>query len=509
MRKATLVLLTTVALLFMAGCGSQSSMNTTTNPSAATAPVGLTVTDTPPDGVTVLFFQLSITGATLTSDSGASVSLLSSSNPIPVNVSQLLTDSAFLGSTDVTAGTYTSLSLTFANPELTIFNASNSSISSSCAIGSVCQLTPATTPLTLTFSSTPFPITVEAGTPLTLKLDIHLNTIIQSDLTVNLAATNGVTLSVLPSSLRLGRLKGTVQSVGTDQFTLQSRWGKTFTILVNSSTVYSFPSSACSADDFSCLAAGQVVKVMVSLQSDGSLLATQVDYIQLASQGSVEGIIIGLSTATDGSTVMDLILQEEPYSSHPAGLGRGHHASVTVPTTGVAYAVDSGSFTIPSGLTFASASDLEVGQDVLVEVPTSVTTSAATGLSTFAQSTPFGRGGVSFTTNSISLEPSQITGTVAAIDAGSLSFSLATLPRFFVPPSATPGGAPPWAPVIITVQTSGDTTFTNFTTSDITGLAVNNVVSVHGWVFSTPSGTTTTTVAADSVLLRPGATPLF
>jgi hypothetical protein len=38
---------------------------------------------------------------------------------------------------------------------------------------------------------------------------------------------------------------------------------------------------------------------------------------------------------------------------------------------------------------------------------------------------------------------------------------------------------------------------------------VNNVVSVHGWVFSTPSGATTTTVAADTVVLRTGATPLF
>jgi hypothetical protein len=509
MRKAALVLITVAVLLFMTGCGSQSSVSTTTNPAVTTAPVSLTVTDTPPDGVTVLFFQLSITGATLTSDSGTTVSLLSSGSSIPVNVSQLLTDSAFLGSTSVTAGKYDSLSLTFANPELTIFNASNSTISSSCAIGSVCQLAPTTTTLTLSFSSSPFPITVTAGSPLTFKLDFHLNTIIQSDLTVNLAATNGVTLSELPSSSKLGKLKGTVQSVGTNQFTLQSLWGKTFTINVNSSTTYSFPSSVCSADNFSCLATGQVVKAMVSVQSDGSLLATEVDYVQLASEQTVEGTIVGLSTAKDGSTVMELILQEQPLSDHPGGLDRGNYATVDVPTSGVAYAVDSGSFTIPSGLTFASASDLQVGQEVLVEVPSSVTTSSNTSTSGSTQSTPFHQGGVSFTTNSISLEPSQITGTVAAINASSLSFSLATLPGFFVPPSATPGAAPPWAPVIITVQTTSATTFTNFTTSGIAGLAVNNVVSIHGWVFSTPSGATTTTVAADSVVLRPSATPLF
>ena len=84
------------------------------NSNPADVPVSLTVTDTPPAGVTVLFFQLSITGSHSDIFVGASVSLLSSTNPIPVNVSQLQTDSAFLGSANVAAGTYNSLSLTFA-----------------------------------------------------------------------------------------------------------------------------------------------------------------------------------------------------------------------------------------------------------------------------------------------------------------------------------------------------------------------------------------------------------
>jgi NAD kinase len=35
------------------------------------------------------------------------------------------------------------------------------------------------------------------------------------------------------------------------------------------------------------------------------------------------------------------------------------------------------------------------------------------------------------------------------------------------------------------------------------------VVSVDGWVFSTPTGATPITVAADQVILRTGVTPLF
>jgi len=210
MRKATLALFASTILLFMTGCGTQSPVSSVapTNPVAAVAPVGLTVTDDPPAGVVVLSFQLSITGASF---SPGNVSLLSSANPIPVNVTQLQADSAFLGSTNVAAGTYNSLTLTFADPQLTIYNGTGAAIGS-CANNTVCQLTPMTSPLTLTFSSAPFPLTVTANQPVALQLDIHVNKIIQPDLSVNLATTNAVSVSQLQSfpaghpSSGLGRL---------------------------------------------------------------------------------------------------------------------------------------------------------------------------------------------------------------------------------------------------------------------------------------------------------------
>jgi len=98
MRRAALFLFIVVFLLLMSGCGSQSSFTSNTShfgPITA-VPVSLTVTDAPPAGVTVLFFQLSISAATLTPSSVGGVSLLPSNNgisePIPVNVTQLQTD---------------------------------------------------------------------------------------------------------------------------------------------------------------------------------------------------------------------------------------------------------------------------------------------------------------------------------------------------------------------------------------------------------------------------------
>jgi hypothetical protein len=346
---------------------------------------------------------------------------------------------------------------------------------------------------------------------LAFKLDIHLDSVIQPDLTVNLGASNGVTISQVssPSSGApipgLGKLTGTVQNVGNNQFTLQTWDGRTFTIDVNTSTTYSgFPSSdtcSVSAEAFGCLATGQVVRVTVTLQSDGTLLASEVDYVQASTQQSVEGNIVGLSTS-NGNTIMDLVVQQELSSSMSNWLPMGHHVRVTVPNSGVTYAVDWGTFTPPSGLSFASVADLQVGQQVQVVVQGTVNTTSGSG-----GSSPLGPAGASFTTNSITLEPSQITGTVAGVSASSLSFTLATMAAFFVPPSATPGGTPPWSPVVITVQTYADTTLTNFTS--LSGLAVNDLVSVDGWVFATPTGATSTTVAAGQVVLRTGSTPLF
>jgi len=519
MRKAAAFFIIAVFSVFISGCGGGSSMSGSlgagSGPGSSGVPVSMTVTDTPPTGVTVLFFQLGISSASLTNSSGGSVSLFSSAaNPIPVNVAQLQTDSAFLGSANVPAGTYNSLSVTFAaNSQLTIFNGSGATIGSganACANNTICHLTPAASPSMLTFNTDPFPVTLSASSPLAFKLDIHLDTVIQPDLSVNLAATDGVTISQLPTPpagapiSALGHLIGTIQSVGSGSFMIETGDGRTFTIDTNSSTTYSYPSSVCSADNSTCLAMNQIVKVEVSLQPGGTLLAAAVDYVQPATATVVEGNIVRIATSGT-NTILNLIVQAGPPTPTPNVLPFGGMVTVTVPSTGVTYAVDSDSFSIPSGLTFTSASSLAVGQTVSVVVNGSITTTGNSG-----GAMPFaGPAAIAFSASSITLEPSQITGTIAGINAGQLSFTLATLPIFFVPPAANAASAPPWEPVIITVQTTSATTYSGFTPENISGLYINDYISVKGWIFSTPTGTTAITVAGESLLARPGPTPLF
>ena len=488
MRKAAPALFATTILLFMTGCSSQSPVTSVppTNPVPGVAPVGLTVTDDPPAGVVVLFFQLSITGASF---QPGNVSLLSSTNSIPVNVSQLQADSAFLGSTNVNAGTYTSLTLTFANPQLTIYNGTGAAIGS-CANNTVCQLTPSTTPLTLTFSSAPFPLTVTANQPVALQLDIHLNKIIQSDLSVNLATTNGVSVSQLPSfpagrpSSALGRLFGTVQSVGTNQFTLQTVWGRTLSVDVNSSTTYNIPADAIcggvcniACQGLGCIMVGDVLRVRVSLQSDGSLLASEVDYIEGPGQQIYEGTIVSLNTS-GGNTTMDLFLQNAGgASTTSSALYLGVFANVTVPSAGVTYSVDSGSFTMPSVPTmgtFTSAQNLLAGQEVSVSAAGSASTSTSPG-------TNWGMPTLTFTANSIALEPGQITGKITSVDASTSSFQISPMTNYFMPFLSL--SASSVNPIDLSAYATPQTTYEGLSQDSFSGLAMNDVVSINGWLF--------------------------
>lgn len=484
--------------LFLVGCSTTPSNNTSSNNNNSSAPVSLSMTDDPPNGVDVLFFQIDLTAAYLTPASGSSnVSLLSNNTPIQVDVTQLQAISAFLSTANVPTGKYNSLTLTFASPQLVIFNESDQAIASTCPLSTVCQLTPKIdgSP-TLTFSSMPFPVTLSANTPLGFLLDFHLNTVIQSDLSVNLGVANGVTVKELPPTPPIGPpqfgfLFGTIQNVNAsqNQFTVQTRWGRMFTVEVTSSTTYqNFPSSVCATGGFSCLASGQVVQVQVaSIQMDGTLVAGSVSYVQAATQQVAQGNIIGVSTTSSG-TVLQLILHWTPDSG---AMPFGGIANVTVPSTAT-YSVDAGNFTIPSGLIFASASDLLAGQEVRVTVvPGTLSNSNNIG--------PWAPSSFSFTTSSVELEPGQFTGMITGIDSSALSFTILTLPNFLPPPSSFSSGTRGQ----ITVQTTSQTTFEGFSTDSFSGLQTNTLVSARGWLFSTPSGATPSTMVAGTVLARP------
>ncbi len=517
MKKAFSLLFVTVILFsLLTGCDSNSTTIHHSIP-AQNVPVSISMTDDPPTGVSVLFFQVSLTAASLTpastSVSGTPVSLITT--PIQVDVTQLQALSAFLSTANVPAASYSSMSLTFANPQLVIFNASDQSIASTCAVGAVCQLTPTLDDsATVTLSGAPFPVNVAVGSPLGFLVDFHLNTIIQPDLSVNLGVANGVTISQLPPSVpsqppQFGFLTGTVESVDAsqNQFTVQTAWGKSFTIDTNSSTVLADWPPCTSPGGISCLSAGDVVRVQIaSVESDGDLLAAQVTWVQTASQQTVIGTIVAIPPLPlpAGETIIQLVLHQNPTAS--ANLPVGGLASVAVWAQGTGghtattFSIDTDGFTIPSGYTFASSSDLAVGQTVQVTVASGslqppITASTSTG----------GWGPpaeLSFTASNLQLEPSQLTGTVSVV--GSSGF---TLEYGYSPCSIGPVVCDVVILESANVVSTSQTTYQGFTPDDLSGVAVDDVVSVNGWFFppnsmaANPSNTPT--IVAQTVTLHP------
>src|SRR5258708_37218928 len=117
-RKTILVILAIASFSFLVSCGG--SMNAAST--SGGVPMTLTIGDTPPSGVAVLFFEALITGASLQPSDSTKPAVSALSTPVEVEFGHLQTDTAFLGLTNVAPDTYTTLTLTFGKAVLTIVN---------------------------------------------------------------------------------------------------------------------------------------------------------------------------------------------------------------------------------------------------------------------------------------------------------------------------------------------------------------------------------------------------
>src|SRR6266853_1011457 len=141
MRRNFLFALAVVSCVLLGSCSG--SMNQHLAPGNG-VPMSLSIGDTPPNGVGVVFFEAMITGVSLqpSDSSKAAVSVLST--PTEVEMGHLQTDRAFLSLANVPADTYASMTLTFGNAALTIVNHSGAAVGS-CADNTTCEIMPSFT----------------------------------------------------------------------------------------------------------------------------------------------------------------------------------------------------------------------------------------------------------------------------------------------------------------------------------------------------------------------------
>lgn len=297
MNRSRLVILPLfLCVLLLFGCGGGSSV---TPPPLQSAAVSFTVTDTPPVGVTLLSFEVKLTGAEL---NPGSVDLLGGKGPISIEVKNLETESAFLNTAHVAPGTYTSLNLTFFNPEVTFKNDTGVMLAG-CAAGAVCEIKPGGT---LT-SMVTFPgsgITIVANTPTGIQVDVNPNTILSAAMGVDFSLAGAVSAQQLTTKPAghledVDELRGTVQNLDKTNktFTLHMLAGD-FPITTDSNTRFEFESCTPTPNVFDCLANLQVVEVDAKLMAGGIFLAKEISFEDDAVDDELEGVVFKIDDAT-------------------------------------------------------------------------------------------------------------------------------------------------------------------------------------------------------------------
>lgn len=493
LQRRLCVLAVTLALpAILAGC-SHVMLPNGGPPPPNNAPVILTMHDSnaPVSGVTVTSFEATVTGASLTPATGTPVALLSTSQKI--EFTQLQTNSVYLSTTQVAAGNYTSLTLTYSTPQYTIFNGTGASITANgqtCGAATECVIaSPKVDAVTgtVTFSS---PIVVQQSNQTRIEADVNLNDLIQSTFDVDFSKSIAATVSQQTNAatpigdpLQMSGQVGTI-TASTKQFQLNTSAGQTFTITADNGTLFQFARANCTANDFTCIAAGQVLDLSVNIFGDGKTFeAGEVDFDDDASTQQVSGQIVAMNANPPTSFTMVVHNTIPGSTSLPVG-------SLATVTIGVSpsFVINNGSFVLPSSpiLSFAATSDVIVGQEVEARVASGTTISNG-----------------AFTTNRLALEQTQLEATATNANATAqppqpsyaLTSSSSTnpLPSLFVD---NPLGTVTQIQVLTVTQGSNTLTlFQALSPNSMGGVTSGTAVSTGGFLFNTPAVGSPTIVA--------------
>lgn len=408
------VLLMSLAAAFV-GCGGGSEVppppSSNPPPGSNVASVSLAITDAPPAGVSVLTFEATITGAVLQPGNVQLITTL-----VPIEVKRLEVDPAILSTLNVPAGTYTSLAVSFSVPELTIRNDSNATIAPICAVGAVCEFKPTVTG-TFTFSGAPFPLTITAGNPTGLLIDVNLNNLITGANTVDFNAAGALAAVQFAFPLDLGDVKGRISAVGASasEFSLQLGSGRTLLFRVDANTQFedfNDPSGInCAANNFTCFMVGQVVEVDARLMAGGLLLAREVKAIDNDLEEELEGIVVDTSNVPAS---FDMVITDEALNA--AGVEVGQRVRVNLVGT-VRFKIDDDNLPV-NPAEFDAAFHLRVGQAVEVERRSTVSVSGTPPVPVFD-------------TDGVTLKDTRLTGRVQSVNPAGTIAVMDLLPTLF------------------------------------------------------------------------------
>lgn len=449
-----------ILFIFVAAalCACSGPTGVGTTPPPGTANFSVTMTDAAPAGTSILSFNVPINSVSLTSSTGSVVNVLSPSSPIVLDMVRLQSDTALLGTKQIPADSYASISFQLGVVN-TVFANTTSAAIGSCAANSVCSLNSGTPPVqTITFAS---PITIAGNTNVGINVDFNLNNAITTASGISIDFSQANILRIPSAPVTNGTLNtvedftGVITSVSGNSITIASGTRGTLTGTVNSSTTYTgltSSSTVCGGSPgAACLTStgSKTVSVDGTISPSGVVTITEVNFLDDPFTDEIEGIIYPTTTAgTYNMVVSDKVNASSNTLLNPVSAGA--IVSVTL-NTSTEFDVDTRNLlsSVPSG--FSSSSDIFAGQEVMLRIKSA---SAGTLLNVV--------------TDRVVLRYTRVTGLVNTVSGNSFTFQQTGLPPFF----GTFNSAPP----VLTV--SGVTAFDGGIT-DLSGLTNGNTASIR------------------------------
>jgi hypothetical protein len=346
-----------------------------------TGNVIVTVTSTPSTTFSFPYLDWEITSIQLISSS-ASPTILQAPLP-PTDFARLQTDSQFLGSAkSVPAGVYSSAKIQLKPSTVSsyFYNSSNATLLG-CAAGATCAIPNTVAGFGATTVTVPISFTVTGNANVGFSLNFDLSKLVTSagGMTFDFTQNGAITLSALP---RIGQssgldsfqnFTGVVSATTPTSISMFSLSSDTRTFTMAATVEFDDPFNICPAPaSFSCIAVNQNLSVDAIINSDGTLTAYEVEFLDKFGQ-EAEGVIV--------TPVLNNQFKMVVFN----GVGNNSFLPGTLATVNVnnaaTYFVDPknlGVSTTPLG--FQSSSDLVMGQTVmLLNGSTDFTTNSLTG----------------------------------------------------------------------------------------------------------------------------------
>lgn len=357
--------------------------------------VKLALRDSPPTGVTLISFSLTLTGVAL---EPGDVPLLS--EPTPVEIGHLQAGAAMLGTAPAKVGSYSGIRVTLTNPRVTLWNNSGAAVAG-CANGDMCDLAPSLATSTLDVSA-PSPLSVALNKELDLMLDLDLAQSLSSTLTLTpvfrltpvdflidptVLPASGVVRATSPGA---GGVPGVLTFINYD---IQTSAGAVVSFLTSleDTLTTNFPNCGSAS---SCSVVGQSVDLRMGTDNRGGFWTDEIVGRKIQAP-QVKGIIAAIPSATQ----FDLLVIEALPSGSLLAPGQRVRVNLAPGTTFAPdFVLGRSTVTPDSTFTFAGPPDLLAGQTVEVSIAAGPSGTPAT-----------------ITTDRVVLTEGAFTGTVQAV----------------------------------------------------------------------------------------------